>query len=181
MPDEDTARRPSWIDLVVLVGVSMVGMFILSAIALMLYTNASRAPETIAVQIPVGTSVAISSGQNPLGIPDRWSFQADDTLLLDNGDDVAHFVGALTVEAGTVGDMVMQEGDDGLVASSLVPAGEIDIDVVFRNFKIQLLIYPTIGFGFSIGFILWIGFMVMRSLDYEPDVSEYLKNTDSKS
>ena len=102
-------------------------------------------------------------------------------MLLDNGDDVAHFVGALTVEAGTIGNMVMHEGDDGLVASSLVPAGEIDIDVVFRTFKIQLLIYPTIGFGFSIGFILWIGFMVMRSLDYEPDVSEYLKNTDSKS
>lgn len=174
MANTPVRERRKWIDLVVLLGVSMVGMFALSAIALVIWTNAARPPQTIVLEIPDGTAELIAAGENPLGITDPWAFQADDILVLDNRDRVRHYVGPLTVEPGDVVQAQLQLDDDGLAPSTLHPSGIVNMAIEFRNFSFALLVYPTVGFGLSVGLILWIGLQVMRSLDEEPDLSEYL-------
>ena len=65
----------------------------LSAIALVMYTSGSREPTTRTIVIAPGSGDLIAKGENPLEIPSTWSFLADDTLVLDNRDDVPHTLG----------------------------------------------------------------------------------------
>ncbi len=53
--------------------------------------------------------------------------------------------------------------------------GAITLDIQPRGYDFSIIAWPVIGFGVSVGIILWIGLNVVRSLGRELDVSEYLK------
>jgi hypothetical protein len=174
------SKRRKWIELILLIAISTTVMFVLSTIALLIYTNGTREPIVHVLDIPPGSWELIEQGANPLKVPSTWSFYADDTLVLDNRDDVAHTLGSWYVPPNTVRRFDLQPAYGGFFACSLHPSGGITLDIQPRNFNFAIIAYPVLGFGFSVGFILWIGLNVMRSLDKEPDISEYFTKGDTE-
>lgn len=170
-------KRWRWTELFVLIAVSMLGVFILSSIALLIYTAGSREPTVHVLDIPPGSWDLIEQGENPLKIPPTWSFYADDTLVLDNRDNVAHTLGSWYVPPNTVRRFELQPVYGGFFACTLHPSGGITLNIQPRDFDLAIIAFPVLGFGFSVGVILWIGINVMRSLDNEPDVSEFLSGS----
>jgi hypothetical protein len=183
-PDEVAGthtKRWRWTELFVLIAASMLGVFILSSIALLIYTAGSREPTVHVLDIPPGSWDLIEQGENPLKIPPTWSFYADDTLVLDNRDNVAHTLGSWYVPPNTVRRFELQPAYGGFFACTLHPSGGITLNIQPRDFDFAIIAFPVLGFGFSVGLILWIGINVMRSLDNEPDVSEYLSGSKEKA
>jgi hypothetical protein len=170
-------KRWRWTELFVLIAVSMLGVFILSSIALLIYTAGSREPTVHVLDIPPGSWDLIEQGENPLEIPPTWSFYADDTLVLDNRDSIAHTLGSWYVPPNTVRRFELQPAYGGFFACTLHPSGGITLNIQPRDFDLAIIAFPVLGFGFSVGVILWIGINVMRSLDNEPDVSSYLSGS----
>lgn len=175
------SKRRKWTELFLLIAASMFVVFVLSSIALLIYTNDSRDPTVHVIDIPPGSWDLIEQGENPLEIPPTWSFYADDTLVLDNRDDVAHTLGSWYVPPNTVRRFELQPAYGGFFACSLHPSGGITLDIQPRDFDFAIIAFPVLGFGFSVGVILWIGLNVMRSLDHEPDISEYLSGSGSSA
>lgn len=174
-------KRWRWTELFILIVVSMLGVFILSSIALLIYTAGSREPTVHVLDIPPGSWDLIEQGGNPLEIPPTWSFYADDTLVLDNRDDIAHTLGSWYVPPNTVRRFELQPAYGGFFACTLHPSGGITLNIQPRDFDVAIIAFPVLGFGFSVGVILWIGINVMRSLDNTPDVSEYLSGSRQRS
>jgi hypothetical protein len=141
----------------------------LSSLALVMYTADSREPTTRTILIADGSSELIEQGENPLEIPPTWSFLADDTLVLDNRDDVAHTLGAWYVPPNTVRRFDLQPAYGGFFVCSLHPSGAITLDIQPRDFDFALIAAPTFGFGFSVGLILFIGLNVSRALSAGDD------------
>ncbi|MDA2979348.1 MAG: hypothetical protein O3B42_06270 [Actinomycetota bacterium] len=137
----------------------------LSSIALLIYTEGSREPTTRTIVIPEGSYALIEQGENPLEIPSTWSFLADDTLVLDNKDDVAHTLGSWFVPPNTVRRFDLQPAYGGFFVCSLHPTGAITLDIQPRDYDFKLIAFPTFGFGLSVGIILFIGLTVSRALD----------------
>lgn len=175
------SKRRKWTELLLLIAASMFVVFVLSSIALLIYTNDSRDPTVHVLDIPPGSWDLIEQGENPLEVPPTWSFYADDTLVLDNRDDVAHTLGSWYVPPNTVRRFELQPAYGGFFACSLHPSGGITLDIQPRDFDFAIIAFPVLGFGFSVGVILWIGLNVMRSLDHEPDISEYLSGSGSRA
>ncbi|MCZ7532855.1 MAG: hypothetical protein M5U23_05550 [Acidimicrobiia bacterium] len=137
----------------------------LSSIALLLYTQGSRQPTTRTILIPEGSYALIEQGENPLEIPSTWSFLADDTLVLDNRDDVAYTLGNWYVPPNTVRRFELQPAYGGFFVCTLHPSGAITLDIQPRDYDFRLIAFPTFGFGLSVGIILFVGLNVSRALD----------------
>lgn len=172
--DRTFSKRRKWTEAFLLIAAATFVVFVLSSIALLIYTSGSREPTVHVVDIPPGSWDLIEQGENPLKIPPTWIFYADDTLVLDNRDDVAHTLGSWYVPPNTVRRFELQPAYGGFFACSLHPSGGITLDIQPRDYDFAIIAYPVFGFGFAVGIILWIGLNVVRSLDKEPDVSEYL-------
>jgi len=158
------STRRRWVEAVLLIIGATIVVGTLSSIALMMYTADSRQPTTRTIVIKEGSSDLIALGENPLEIPPTWSFLADDTLVLDNRDGVAHTLGAWYVPPNTVRRFDLQPAYGGFFVCSLHPSGAITLDIQPRDFDFALIAAPTFGFGFSVGIILFIGLNVSRAL-----------------
>jgi hypothetical protein len=168
------SRHRKWIEASLLIAGSTLVVFLLSSIALLIYTNGSREPTVHVLDIPPGSWDLIEQGENPLRIPPTWSFYADDTLVIDNRDDVAHTLGAWYIPPNTVRRFDLQPAHGGFFSCSLHPSGGVTLDIQPRDYDFSIISFTVFGFGIAVGIILWIGLNVMRSLDHEPDVSKYL-------
>ncbi len=168
------SKRRKWVEALLLIAGSTLVMFVLTSIALLIYTSGSPEPAVHVIDIPPGSRDLIEAGENPLEIPPFWPFYADDTLVLDNRDDVVHTLGDRSVPPNTVGSVELQPPDGGLVSTSLHPSGEIKLDIQLRDYDFSLIALPVFFFGIAVGGLLWIGLTVMRALDHTPDMSEYL-------
>ena len=151
---------------------STLGMLAISSVALLIYTNGARDPETHTLVIPDGTSELIAAGENPLSIPATWGFLADDTLELVNHDRVGHRFGRYFVPPSTTRAYTLQPAFGGSLACSLHPAGEITIDVELRTFNWRATIFPTLVLGPMVGLVLAGVTSVVGKLD-EPDEGGY--------
>lgn len=158
------SRRRKTIEAVALILGSMLFVGVLSSIALLIYTDGSREPTVRTIVIPPGANELIQAGENPLEISSTESFLADDTLVLDNQDDVTHVLGAWTVPANTIRRFELQPAYGGFFVCSLHPAGAITLDIKPRDYDFKLIAAPTLGFGFSVGLIIWIGINVSRAM-----------------
>ncbi len=172
-----SSERRRWTEAILLIAGSTLVVFVLSSIALLIYTDGSREPTVHVLDIPPGSWDLIEQGENPLEIPPTWSFYADDTLVLDNRDDVAHTLGGWYVPPNTVRSFELQPAYGGFFACSLHPSGGVTLDIQPRDYDFSIIAFIVFGFGIAVGIILWIGLNVMRSLDNEPDVSEYLSRS----
>lgn len=163
------STRRRWIEATLLIVGSTILIGTLSSIALLMYTADSRQPTTRTIVIEEGSSDLIAQGQNPLEIPPTWSFLADDTLVLDNQDDVAHTLGTWYVPPNTVRRFDLQPAYGGFFVCTLHPDGAVTLDIQPRDYDFALIAAPTFGFGFSVGIILFIGLTVSRALGSEDD------------
>ncbi len=158
------SRRRKIIEAVVLIVGSTILVGTLSTIALLMYTAGSREPTVHTIVIPDGAYEKIEQGENPLEIPSTWAFLADDTLVLDNQDDVTHVLGSWTVPPNTIRRFELQPAYGGFFVCSLHPNGAITLNIEPRDFDFKLIAAPTFGFGFSVGLVLWIGINVSRAM-----------------
>jgi hypothetical protein len=156
-------------ELVGLIAASTLVMFLLSSIALLIYTNDSGDPVQYTLDVPPGSSTLIAAGENPLEIPPTWTFNTEDTLRIENRDDVTHTLGDWTVSPGTIETFELLSTSSGTVPSTLHPSGFVTLDVQPRDFVFSFIAYSTFGFGLAIGIILFIGLMIARALDHDED------------
>lgn len=161
--------RRRWIEAVLIITASTLLIFTLSSIALLIYTDDTRDPTTHTIDIPPGSWELIEQGENPLKVPPTWTFYADDTLVLDNRDDVPHTLGSWVVPPNTIQAFELQPAYGGLFACSLHPSGAITLNIQPRDYDFALIAIPTFGFGLAVGIVIVIGLNVVRALGNEED------------
>lgn len=144
-------------------------MFVVSALALVIYTQGARSPKNYTLDIPLGANKLIAAGQNPLEIPRNWTFLADDTLTLVNHDTVDHTFGSFLAPAGVTSVHELQPVYAGSFLCTLHPSGSIVIDVDVRDFDWRLLLAPTLALGPALGLVGFAIGSVMRALEDGPD------------
>ena len=163
------SRRQGPLRVIALTAAATAVMFLLSALALVIYTRDARDPVTHTLVIPAGSNSLINAGENPLAIPPSWSFFADDTLLLENQDRVAHRIGQWVVPAGSALSIELQPALGGAFLCSLHPSGEIAINVEPRDFDWRTAAVPALILGPAVGLVLVGVRWVMRLLDEPKD------------
>jgi hypothetical protein len=161
--------RRKLVEAVVIVVAATLLVFGLSSVALLIYTDGSREPTTHTIDIPPGSYDLIVQGQNPLDIPPSWTFYADDTLVLDNRDDVPHTLGNWVVPPNTIQAFELQPAYGGFFTCSLHPSGAITLNIQPRDYDFGIIALPTFGFGIALGIVIVIGLNVMRALDHNED------------
>lgn len=166
---ETISKRRRWIEAAVIVAVSTLGIGILSSVALLIYTADSRDPVTHTLEIPEGSAELIEAGENPLEIPPTWTFYADDTLVLDNQDDVPHVLGNWVVQPNSTEAFELQPAYGGFFVCTLHPSGGITLSIQPRDYDFAIIALPTFGFGIAVGVIIVIGLNVARALGTDDD------------
>jgi len=156
-------------ELVGLIAASTLAMFVLSSIALLIYTNNSGDPVQYSLDIPPGSSALIEAGENPLEIPPTWTFNTEDTLRIENRDSVTHSLGDWNVLPEAVETFELLATSSGTFPSTLHPSGSVTLDVQPRDFVFSFIAYSTFGFGIAIGIILFVGLTIARALDHDED------------
>lgn len=168
-PKKLRSRRRKIIEAIAIIAASTFVIFVLSSIALLIYTNGSRDATVHTVEIPEGSWELIEQGENPLEIPPTWTFYADDTLVLDNRDSVTHTLGNWVVPPNTIQAFELQPAYGGFFVCSLHPSGAITLSIQPRDYDFALIALPTFGFGLAVGIVIVIGLNVMRALDHDED------------
>ncbi len=172
-PDLTTRKtissRRKVIEAAVIIVLSTLLVFTLSSVALLIYTEGTREPTVHTVEIPQGSFALIEQGENPLNIPPTWTFYADDTLVLDNRDDVPHTLGNWVVPPNTIQAFELQPVYGGFFTCTLHPSGGITLNIQPRDYDFSIIALPTFGFGLALGIVIVIGLNVMRGLDKGDD------------
>ena len=172
-PDLTTRKtispRRKAIEAAVIIVLSTLLVFALSSVALLIYTEGTREPTVHTVEIPEGSFALIEQGENPLNIPPTWTFYADDTLVLDNRDDVPHTLGNWVVPPNTIQAFELQPVYGGFFTCTLHPSGGITLSIQPRDYDFSIIALPTFGFGLALGIVITIGLNVMRALDRGDD------------
>ena len=167
-----SSRRRA-VEAVAIIGASTLVVFLLSSLALLIYTDGSRDPTTHTIDIPPGAWTLIEQGENPLEIPPTWTFYADDTLVLDNRDTVAHTLGNWVVPPNTIQAFELQPAYGGVFACSLHPSGAITMNIQPRDYDFALIAFPTFGFGIAVGIVIIIGLNVTRALKDQDEDTDW--------
>jgi hypothetical protein len=139
-------------------------VWVVSAGSLLFYTSSTRDPREFTLVIPAGTQEAIARGENPLEIPATWSFQADDTLTLENRDTGGHWLGSFYVPPEETRSFILRPALAGLFSCSLHPTGEIVLDIELRRFDWAATLIPTLVVGPALGLAAVALRRVMRLL-----------------
>ena len=146
-----------------IVGSTLV-IFVLSSIALLLYTSGVAQPTTVTLDIPEGSARLIADGQNVLDVSPVWTFNAGDTLVLDNRDTVVHDLGPWSVPPHGSTSIAMEVAVGGEYLTSLHPTGVVAVSVEPSRFDFSIIAFTTFGFGIAVGIILYVGVTIVRAM-----------------
>jgi hypothetical protein len=149
------------------IAISVATMWVLSTVALLVYTAGSRQNTSRELVIPAGTGDLIAAGENPLDIPPQWDFLAGDTLVLLNEDDIDHWIGQWYVAASDRTSIELQPVYAGVLVCSVHPDGEIAIVVEPSGFDWRLPTFPALLLGVPLGFVMIGVRRVMHALKDE--------------
>ncbi len=161
--------RRRLLELLAFIAGSTLIMFVLSSIALLVYTNGVAEPATVTLEIPVGSAELIEGGQNVLDVPPVWTFNDGDTLALDNRDTVVHYVGDWKVLPSGSTEIEIDVASGGEYRTSLHPLGIIAIKVEPSRFDFSIIAFSTFGFGIAVGVILFFSVSIMRAMGHDDD------------
>jgi hypothetical protein len=92
-----------------------------------LNNTSSRAPQTVQLVIPAGTSEKVASGQ--VDLAQGMVFVVGDTLVLSNQDTVAHTLGPLFVPPGSSARMLLDKPENLAFACSFNSSKYFGLDV----------------------------------------------------
>ena len=144
-------------------------MFVLSSIALFVYTAGTRQNTSRELVIPPGTAELIAQGSNPLAIPPSWDFIAGDELALVNNDDVEHWIGQWRVPASGETIVTLQPVYAGVLLCSVHPDGNIAIRVEPSGYDWRIAAFPALLLGLPLGTVVVGSGWVVRALNDEED------------
>jgi hypothetical protein len=157
------------IELLLFIVASTLVIFVLSSIALLLYTRGVAQPTTVTLDIPGGSAQLIVDGQNVLGVPPVWTFNAGDTLVLDNRDEVVHNLGEWLVPPNATTSIAMEVAVGGEYLTSLHPTGVVTVSVEPSRFDFSIIAFTTFGFGIAVGIILYVGVTIVRAMGHDDE------------
>ncbi len=136
------------------IAITVVGMWVLSALAIVIYTGGFRSATERWLVIPQGTSELIAAGANPLDIPREWQFVSGDILHLINDDDVGHWIGSWYVADHGRTTVELFPAYAGLLTCSIHPSGRIEIVVEPSGFDWRLTAFPALVLGLPLGLVV---------------------------
>lgn len=117
--------RLGWVFLV-----SFVAVVLISEVGIRLQSeNTARAPQTIELLIPEGTSEKVANGEAAPGIPEELGFVKGDILLVRNMDSVAHTLGPLLIPEASSAQMPLNEAENLALSCSFTPSKYLGFDV----------------------------------------------------
>lgn len=132
---------------------------------MVIYTAGAREATTHELVIPAGTGDEIARGGNPLELHSTWSYYTGDVLMIDNQDTVSHQIGPWSIAPGSVFAVELQPEVGGSFACSLLPAGQISLDVQPRGYDWRLTMFPTLLLGPALGLVVVGVRRVMKAAD----------------
>jgi len=122
--------RPYLIRLMIVVLISLLGALAFNEVTYLLQKDKNdRAPRTITLVIPAGTSAHIANGEAEPSIPATMSFVVGDTLAVKNEDSVPHRLGPVWVPAGSTGSLVLKDANSYSYSCSFTPSRYLGLDV----------------------------------------------------
>jgi len=160
----------SWRKFFVMSGLLLISMWVLTALALVMYTTDSR--QTInnyVIEIPEGTSELILLGQNSLNIDAAWDTFVGDSITLANSDVVSHTFGPWTVAAGATDQHILTNSLTSSYACSLHPSGAISLNVQPRNFDFGLTVKPALMLGIPTALVFTMGQKLREGLEQKDE------------
>lgn len=127
--------------------------------------DTDRPPRTVEIEIPPGTAVKVSGGEQVPSIPEEMVFVVGDTLKVRNLDSAAHELGPLYIPPGSSANLRMDDASRYVLGCSFQPTQYLGFDVRTRTtaksrleafglaapptavffFVYSLLIYPLEG------------------------------------
>ena len=157
------------LELLAFIAASTLVMFVLSSIALLVYTSGVEEPATVTLEIPAGSAELIGGGDNVLDVPTVWTFNAGDALELDNTDTVVHYLGDWTVPPQGSTTIEIEVATGGGYPTSLHPLGFVTLNVEPSRFDLSIIAVSTIAFGIAVGVILFLSVSIMRAMSHDDD------------
>ncbi len=176
-------KIPAWrrlVELLVFIAGATLIMFVLSAIALVLYTRGVAEPTDVLLIVPDGSALAIAGGDNVLEVPPVWTFNDGDTLTIDNRDSVVHNIGDWSVPTGEMTVIVINATAGGEYLTTLHPQGIVTVSVEPSGFAFSTIAFTTFGFGISVGIIVYIGVSIARAMGHHDD-DDWADEPDTRS
>jgi hypothetical protein len=126
-----------------------------------LKSAAGRAPRTIELVIPSGTSERVARGQPSPSIPDGMVFVIGDTLVVKNEDATDHHLGPLFIPSGTSASLNLAKAENFAFECSFRASKYFGLDVrepVTWGTRLYGIIFAGVPLGALLtlySFILW--------------------------
>jgi hypothetical protein len=95
---------------------------------LLIRSESERAPQTIAITIPLGTAERVAAGESGPEIP-NMVFVVGDTLTVHNLDNTSHELGPIWLPPGTSGSLSLGEANDYIFNCSFQPTRFLGLTV----------------------------------------------------
>ncbi|MCC6261804.1 MAG: hypothetical protein IT311_13170 [Anaerolineales bacterium] len=102
---------------------------VLSEVTFYFLGETAREPATITMVVPAGTADLIAHGGQPALPIENTIFVNGDVLVIDNQDSANHQLGPLWIPAGTKGQLVLGEAQNGSVECSFQASQYLGLDV----------------------------------------------------
>jgi hypothetical protein len=122
--------KPYLVRLGIVLGISLLFVVLFNEVAFILQKDQNdRAPETIEIVIPPGTSQKLEEGVEVVSLPSDMVFVLGDTLTVRNEDSTDHQLGPIWVPPGTNGSLVLNRADKLAYSCSFQNSRYLDLDV----------------------------------------------------
>lgn len=125
----------------------------LSEITFSFLGRTARAPQTIAVTVPLGTADLVARGEQPPTLPQGMTFVVGDVLLINNEDSVDHQLGPLWVPAGASGQLVLGKPESLAYECSFQADNYIGLDV-YEPLTWGTRVYGILFAGIPMGILI---------------------------
>ncbi|MDP1545425.1 MAG: hypothetical protein Q8L87_05330 [Anaerolineales bacterium] len=113
----------------------------------------ARAPQTITVIVPAGTSELVARGEQPPTLPQGMTFVVGDVLVIENEDSVDHQLGPLWIPAGAAGQLVLGQPESLAYECSFQADNYIGMDV-YESLTLGTRVYGILFTGIPMGILI---------------------------
>lgn len=122
--------RPYLLRAAIILAISIIAAFLVNeGIYLLQRESYDRAPKTIQIVIPPGSSELVARGEKLSTLPEETVFVVGDVLEVVNQDGVAHQLGPIWAPPGSTGRLVLEEANKFSFACSFSPSNYFGLDV----------------------------------------------------
>ncbi len=142
-------RRIGWSMLVGL----LIGVVVSEVSFALLNDGSTRAPEVVALDIPLGTAGRVARGQADPTLPSSMLFVVGDTLLVRNHDAVAHQLGPLFIPAGASASMNLADETGYHLLCSFEPSKYLQLSVQ-SPLTVTTRVVGVLEAGLNVGFLI---------------------------